>query len=45
VAAPRLFFWGGGDNNIKKRKKIKYKTQAVITISFFPSMLKTTDTI
>ena len=35
------FFWGGG-NNLKKNK---YKTQAVITISFFPSMLKTTDII
>ena len=43
-----LFFWGGGvgvgGNNNKKINK--YKTQAVInTISFFPSMLKITDTI
>ena len=37
------FFWGVGDNN--NLKKIKYKTQAIIAISFFPSMLKTTDTI
>jgi hypothetical protein len=40
-----LFLFGGwGEIIIKKINK--YKTQAVInTISFFPSMLKTTDTI
>jgi hypothetical protein len=45
VAGPRLIsFWGMGEIIIKKINK--YKTQAVInTISFFPSMLKTTDTI
>ena len=46
------FFLGGGGIIIIiiiiiiiKKNKIKYKPQAVITISFFPSMLKTTDTI
>ena len=35
----------GGWGIIIIKKKIKYKTQAIIAISFFPSMLKTTDTI